>query len=130
MELLPWWRLLGAYAYLEIEQDIDEDTAVLLEDPKGENPRHPFSLRSSADVWENLDLDLWLRYVDNLPGQDVGSYVTLDARLAWKPRQDLEVSIVGQNLLDEHHPEFTMEIVESLPLEVERSVYGKITWQF
>ncbi|MDY6989878.1 MAG: TonB-dependent receptor [Thermodesulfobacteriota bacterium] len=130
LELLPWWRLRGAYTYLEIEQEIDDNTAVLLEDPEGQSPRHQFSLRSSMELLRDLDLDLWLRYVDDLPGQDVDSYTTLDARLAWRPRKDLEVSLVGQNLLDKHHPEFTMEIVESLPIEAERSVYGKITWQF
>lgn len=39
------------------------------------------------------------------------------------PPRDLEISIVGQNLLSPRPPEF-------LGTEVERSVFGKITWRF
>jgi iron complex outermembrane receptor protein len=58
------------------------------------------------------------------------SYVTPDARLSWRPQDNLELSLVGQNLLDDHHPEFVPEIIDTSPSEVERSVYGEITWRF
>ena len=57
------------------------------------------------------------------------SYVTLDVRLAWRPRNNLELSLVGQNLLDSHQKEFESQLF-TLGSEVERSVYGKITWGF
>jgi len=82
------------------------------------------------DLTRDLDFDLWLRYVDNLPSQDVGSYITLDARLGWKLHKDIELSVVGQNLIDSHRLEFKPEILDTYPTEVERSVYGKITWRF
>jgi iron complex outermembrane receptor protein len=75
-------------------------------------------------------LDLWLRYVDSLASQAVGSYFTLDARLSWRPVDNIELSVVGQNLLDDQHPEFEPEILEQSLVELERGVYGKITWEF
>ena len=48
-------------------------------------------------------------------------------RLAWWPRTDLELSIVGQNLWDHRHPEFgTPGARHSIP----RSVFGKVSWWF
>ena len=128
---LDWWRLQAAYTYLQMQLHLDADSGdTMSESAEGESPHHQISFRSSTDLPMDLELDLWVRYVDNLPTQNVGSYITLDTRFAWKPHKQLEVSIVGQNLLDNYHPEFQPEIVDTSPTEVERSVYGKITWQF
>jgi iron complex outermembrane receptor protein len=83
------------------------------------------------DLPMDFELDSWLRYVDNLPSLDVESYITLDARLGWRPKENLEISIVGQNLLDDRHPEFGQPwFIHYVPTEVEHSVYGKVTWHF
>ncbi len=125
------WRLVGAYTYLQMQLHLDSDSSdVSSESAEGENPHHQASLRSSVDLPGNLELDLWARYVESLPSHDVGSYFTLDVCLGWKPFKDIELSFVGQNLLDSQHPEFLPDIVDTFPTEVERSVYGKITWKF
>ena len=124
--LLDWWRWQGSYTYLQM--DLDEQVQGLA--TTGQNPQHQFSLRSSMDLSPDLGLDLWLRYSDDLPSLNVDSYVTLDTRLSWKPRKDLEISLVGQNLLDSAHSEFVSELGDIPPIEIERSVYGQVTWQF
>ncbi len=97
----------------------------------GDNPTHQISLRPSINLGKELELDLWARYVDNIPNRNVDSYTSLDIRLAWKPWEHTEFTLVGQNLLDDRHPEFdesqTMTILRT---EIERSVYGKITIWF
>ena len=55
------------------------------------------------------------------------SYLTLDLRLAWRPRENFELAIVGRNLLDNHHPEAGTYPARR---EVDRSIYGKVTWRF
>ena len=100
------WRLQAAYSYLEMRLDVKDDDPI---DEEGRSPKHQASLRSSADLVHNIKLDFWLRYVDPLPSFDIDSYVTLDTRLAWWPREDLELSVVGQNLLDSQHAEFISE---------------------
>jgi iron complex outermembrane receptor protein len=80
-----------------------------------------------------VELDLWVRGVDRLDsigGDSVTGYATLDARIAWKPIYNLELSLVGQNLLQNQHEEFRPELLFDFPSEVKRSVYGKITWRF
>tara|TARA_Y100000588_G_C13421689_1_gene571867 strand:+ start:84 stop:356 length:273 start_codon:yes stop_codon:yes gene_type:complete len=69
-------------------------------------------------------------YADYLPGRDIAAYFELDLRLAWRPVRALEVALVGQNLLDEHHPEFVDLFVDSLPTEVQRGVYATAAWEF
>jgi iron complex outermembrane receptor protein len=102
----------------------------MAEDAEGESPEHQLSLRSSWDLLPNLDFDLWLRYVDNLPSLGIESYVTLDTRIAWRPNKNWELSIVGQNLLDAQHKEFKPEFGKVLTTEVQRGVYGKVLWNY
>jgi iron complex outermembrane receptor protein len=58
----------------------------------------------------------------------VPSYFELDVRLAWHPTKNLELSVVGQNLLHDRHPEYGYP--DATREEIKRSVYGKVTWQF
>ena len=97
---------------------------------EGRNPHHQMYLKSSMDLPANLMLDLMGRYVDSLPSINVPSYVAVDARVSWAPRKDLELSIVGRNLLDSQHPEFAPSFVRSTMAEIERSVFAKVKWKF
>lgn len=127
---IDWWRLQASYTYLEMRLYTDQSTDPTAGAATGENPTHQASLRSLMNPVKSVDVDLWGRYVDRLSGLAIPSYLTLDARLGWRPTSDLEVSLVGQNLLDTHHPEFSQSIVSTTPTEVQRSVYGKVTMKF
>ena len=48
-----------------------------------------------------------LRYVGALALPAVPSYTALDLRLGWQLSSHVDLSIVGQNLLDSGHGEFT-----------------------
>ena len=79
----------------------------------------------------NTDLDLMVRYVDDLRAEAVPAYIQSDLRFAWRPNQNTEVSIVGQNLLDSSHIEmvgnpFVPEI-STLP---QRGVYGMVQFKY
>ncbi len=54
----------------------------------------------------------------------------MDVRLGWRPTRNLELSLVGQNLLANHHAEFRPSSIATQATEVERSVYGRITLRF
>ncbi len=128
------WRLQGTYTFLKIDLDLDSDSTSppqqVTRDEES-SPQHQFSLRSELDLPGNVELDLWGRYVDSLGAPlDIPSYITLDARIGWKPIPSLEISLVGQNLFDDRHPEFDPEFLGIQATEVEPSVYGKITWRF
>jgi iron complex outermembrane receptor protein len=51
----------------------------------------------------------------------------MDLRLAWSPLKDLELAIVGRNLLHDSHAEFAGATITR---EVPRSVYGTLRWSF
>jgi iron complex outermembrane receptor protein len=94
---------------------------------EGNDPEHQFVLQSMVDLPWRMEFDATFRYVDALPSPAVPGYFTIDLRLAWHATRNLEISIVGQNLLDNRHPEFGAIATRQ---EIPRSVYGKITWQF
>lgn len=51
--------------------------------------------------------------------------------ITWAVQPALELSLVGQNLLQAHHPEQAFALSSSgMTTEVQRGVYGKVTWQF
>jgi iron complex outermembrane receptor protein len=127
---VEWWRIQPSYTYLKMQLYTDRSADPTAGDAKGQSPAHQFSIRSLMSLPHNIELDLWGRYVDRLTVAQVPSYVTLDTRLGWKPTKQLEISLVGQNLLDSHRPEFREKIVSSAPTEIQRGVYGKVTWRF
>ncbi|PKN48500.1 MAG: hypothetical protein CVU58_05830, partial [Deltaproteobacteria bacterium HGW-Deltaproteobacteria-16] len=68
--------------------------------------------------------------VDNLPTYGIDNYVTLDARVAWQVNPTVELSLVGQNLLDNAQPEFGYLFINTIPSEIERSVYAQVRMTF
>ncbi|HWH67817.1 MAG TPA: TonB-dependent receptor, partial [Candidatus Sulfotelmatobacter sp.] len=122
------WRLRGGYTYFDKVVwekagviDVSQGRA------EGDDPQNQFLLQSLLDLPYHLEFDLTARYVDTLPSPNVPSYFTFDARLAWKPRKNLELAIVGQNLWQAQHAEFGDALTRQ---EIPRSVYGKLTWWF
>jgi iron complex outermembrane receptor protein len=126
-----WWRMQGTYSYLQVDLDLAEGS----EDPISEtaedaSPHNQASVRSYFDLPFAASFDGVFRYVDNLPARATSSYPSLDLRLAYRVTDALELSVVGQNLLAEHHREFRELIPTIGSTEVQRSVYGKIAWRF
>jgi len=125
----PWWNLRLAYTWTVLRLTADESLDPTAEAAEGEVPRSQVSLRSSWDLGEDWELDLWVRHTGSLPSLGVDPYTTLDLRVGWRPVPGLEVSVVGQNLLESHHPEFTPSILSTTVGEVERSVFARVIWR-
>ena len=119
------WRLQLQYTFLELQLhnkpgSLDVSTP---QNTEGNSPENQFSVHSFLDLPHDMAFYTGLRFVDNLPAQNINSYIALDACLSWKPIKNMEISIIGQNLTDKSHPEFGTN-------EIERSVYGKMVWRF
>ena len=126
---LQSWRLQAAYTYLR--DRIRDPLGAMREDGyRGKSPRHSASLRSSYNVARDWQLDGWLRHTDRLAEPTVPSYTELDLRLAWRVMRDLELSLVGQNLLHSQHLEWVGDYVPTRQLDVERSWYVKAKLSF
>lgn len=125
------WKLKAAYSYLKMKLHLiagSQDTTSV--GAEGETPLNQVSLLSSFDIRKSVEFDLWYRYIDSLPNLQVSAYSDLDARVAWKPRTDLELSLVAQNIFDHRHAEFKPEILTAHPGQIMRSVYVKAAWRF
>ena len=83
-------------------------------------PRQLAQLRSNLDLGESLEFNGAAYYVDEVPFLGVPAYTRLDMGLAWRPSSSVEVSLWGQNLLDEGHS-------EGSGAQVPRGVYAQIT---
>jgi iron complex outermembrane receptor protein len=79
------------------------------------------------DLPHHLDLDCTLRYVSELASQNVPAYTAFDVRLAWRPTQQFELAIVGQNLFDNQHLEFGASANRH---EIERGVFATLTFRW
>jgi len=131
VQVTKWWQWRAAYSYLKMDLDLDagsQDTTTVADEFA--SPQHQVSFRSLMDLPGNFQFDTTLRYVDSLASQGIPSYVGLDVRVGWRPRPNLDISIVAQNLLDPRHPEFGPSVIATPAAEIERAVYGKVTIRF
>ena len=119
------WRLIASYSLLISRIEDTQSAPATIENES--SPEHQLSLRSAYDFNRRLSLDGQLRYVDAILG--VPAYLTADLRLSYRPNDRLEFALVGQNLLDHHHPE-QADVPFATVAEVPRSFYGKLTWRF
>jgi iron complex outermembrane receptor protein len=129
-QMLPGWRWDFQYSFLKMDFSSQEALEEI-----GRSPEHRFLLRSAMSPHENIDVDLIYRYVDTaiaigaVNPNRIASYMTLDIRLAWRPENNLEFSVTGQNLLESRHHEYSNPAFIK-PMEIDRGVYGKVIWQF
>jgi iron complex outermembrane receptor protein len=134
-QILNWWRLHGGYDYLQENiyvksGQVDLDNAL----DETADPRNQVFLRSSMDLPWRTELDVNWRWIDKVINDNNGvagtvpSYAEMDVRLGWHATKNLEISIVGQNLLHDQHAEagFPGPAQE----QIVRSIYGKIAWSF
>jgi iron complex outermembrane receptor protein len=136
-QVLEQWRLHGGYNLLKENIHVKSggiDLSHALNET--EDPHQQFFLRSSFDLPRNIELDGALRWVDKLIANNNGlpatvpSYFEFDIHLGWHPVPKLELAIVGQNLLHDHHPEYGAPIAIPNREEIQRSVYGKVSYRW
>ncbi len=127
-----WWQLKSGVTWFSFDFDLDSgSTDTLLTGSESDNPDIQFQLFSRIDLPHDVEFDTALYYVDDLENLNVPDYTRLDLRLGWHPTDSIELSLVGQNLLDPEHPEFgTTVLAAGVATQVQRSVYGKVTWRF
>jgi len=122
------WRLRAGYTELRVHiwpnpgsTDTSRGAA------ESQAPDRQFLLKSSVDLPAQLRLDAGFRAIGDITHQQVPAYVELNAKLTWQPTSNLDLSLVGQNLLHRRHAEFGAPAVRR---EIERGAYGAVEWRF
>jgi iron complex outermembrane receptor protein len=131
---VPWWRLSTSSSSLNMSlttRGLDVNKAQFLE---GATPRHQLAIQSFMDLPRGFQVDARFRHltaIRSLPpiqtGEGLDGYAELDIRLAWRGWKEVELSVTGQNLLHRRHIEFGPPNGRG---EIERGVYGHVTWGF
>jgi iron complex outermembrane receptor protein len=121
-QIAPWWRVRGGASlfrkHLWSKPGHSFDPASL-----GNDPERQWVLHSMMELPGRLQLDLTARYVGALPNPVVPNYLVADVRVAWQVA-DWEFSVIGQNLGDKQHPEFSAQS------QVPRAVHGRVTFRW
>jgi len=119
------WRLSASYSLLmlHVQGEPASDARTL----ELNAPTHSVVLRSGYDFTHRVSLDADLRYVDKV--DRIAAYVTADIRVSFRPIPNLELALVGQNLLEDHHSE-QASLIGAPTTEVPRGFYGTIKWRF
>jgi iron complex outermembrane receptor protein len=126
---VEWWELKASYSYLnmELENKPGSNDPSSIPGYEGSSPHHQLVIQSFVNLPKKLEVDQTYRYVSALPAQGVGSYGTVDARLGWHIARQLELSVVGRNLLHPHHAEFGGD--PGGLVGIKRNVYAKLVWR-
>jgi iron complex outermembrane recepter protein len=127
-DLRSWWRLQPSYSYLHLnaQRYPISDDASTVHQLEGDSPQHKVVVQSLFSLPRAFDLDLTYRYVSALPDQSVAAYSTGDVRIAKRITPEIELSVVGENLLQPHHAEYGG--LPGGPVEIRRSAYLEFLW--
>lgn len=129
--ILSNWKTVLAYSYIDQNISLGDSTDTANRDLiNGGTSHNQVSLRNSYDLTEDWLFDANLRYMDSIAYSDTPSYISLDLRAAWKLTNEIEFSIVGQNLLDNAHLENKGNLFTPPPTEIERGVYAALSVDF
>jgi iron complex outermembrane recepter protein len=132
------WEIGAGFApqQMHIRADptsLDTQTTLFVE---GSTPNWPMQLRSHLDLRRGLAWDVSTYFVDSLNHQGplsnltIPSYTRLDTGLTWKLGEQFSLSLVGQDLMKDHHMEFEDVNGSMQSGQIKRSGYAKVTWQF
>jgi iron complex outermembrane receptor protein len=124
-----WWRSHVGYTWLNTQvrrqpgsRDVSGGTSEV------NDPHHLLTARTSFDLPRDLEADAILRGVGALPNPALPGYAELTLRLAWRPHPKLELSIVGQDLLHDQHPE--VGGFQPTRIEIQRALRTAMTVAF
>lgn len=129
-KLTDRWTISPGYDFERFHMHLSpasQDTETV-PDTEGSDPHMHAQLRSHFDLSKTLAWDTSAYFVDRVIFLGVPAYTRLDTGLSWRYGEGLSLSLVGQNLVRDHHLEF----VESrdVPKLVKRGGYAKVTWRF
>lgn len=131
-QVSPGWRLLPSYTwqYVQARGQGDPYSDATARQEALSLPRHVFSLRSQFTIDSRQQLDFWFKYKSRNQALGIPDRANLDVRYAWRAGSNLDLALVGQNLLHERGLEYRSGQLPSIPVEIGRSAYLKVEYRF
>ena len=102
------WRLSGGVVVQDVDVGFSPDSrdASASTGLANNDARRQWLLRSYFDLSDAHKIDFSLRYNSGLPNPAVPAYTELDAQWTWSLGQNLDIALIGKNLLHSSHAEF------------------------
>ncbi len=136
----PDLRFVAGYAGLQVRtRNLYDQTlfGVLTPDidSSDASPHHLAQLRTYVNLPGNLEFDSGIYYMGRRNGSGIterklSGHWRLDLRLGWKPAENLELSLVGQDVTTRRRTESTILTSTNGDQQIERAFYGKVTWRY
>ena len=124
------WQLDASYTFFRLfpHPGTSVDPASAAYD--GNAPRHQWQLHSGFPIGRRGMLDAIVLHVGMLEQTQVAAYTRADVRGEWRVTESLSAIVVGQNLLDAAHREFSGRITFLTATQIPRSVSVRLRWKF
>lgn len=130
------WQFTFNYSWLDAEnrsRNVKNNTTI-----GSDGAKHKASLQLTHQVTSRLEWSAFLRYIDKITilgpgsfdGYSVPAYTSLDLKVKYQLDPDVDISLVGQNLLEASHKEFLDDITISPATEIQRGLYLNLDWRF
>lgn len=130
-QVSPHWRLSGGLVGQQVDVDLESGSRDLSGGTSLANsdPEIYWQVRSSLDLKNNVQFEAFLRHIGDLGAEQTRTpaYSALNIRVGWRLTPGLDLSLVGQNLLDDRHPEFGTAPGYA---EFRRAIYAKLLWEY
>jgi iron complex outermembrane receptor protein len=132
------WSLTSGYSFLTQTFHTNpgsNDTG--LRNDENRSPSNQFSVTSNYNFGHGISMFNAFYFVDNIGfkyspatnGPGINNYYKVDSKISWKPVKNLELSLIGNNLFNSWHPEFT-DYLLSTPSDVPREVLVRVTYKY
>ena len=132
IQLTPDWRLQPSYTWMMVRAfgigNAQSDANARKTEKK--LPRQQLSLRSQHNLGRADRLDFWFKYKTRNEDLGIPARGNLDIRYAWKASRELELSLVGQNLLHRRTLEYLPDSLPSATVETGRSAHLRAEYRF
>ena len=124
------WKTSAGYSYAAI----NVDPTLGGQNPQArdvfKSPEHQVFVRTGFSLFDDIDVDIGVRFASRLRQDQIGDYVAADARIAWRPADGVELSLSAQNLFHDNEPEFVSETPQTPRSNVQTSVFGQLRIKF
>jgi iron complex outermembrane receptor protein len=124
----PRWRLRASYSALRMDLRVRRGDVAAADRQEGISPRAQWQVLAMAKVGADWDLSAWLRRASARRAIGIPATWGFDLRLAYRLGADWEVAVVGKDLLDPRHQEFSRSPGFPAVSEIPRSMLLEVKW--
>ena len=132
VKLAPRWTLSPGYTFLTMHLHPDATSLDTTTAPRTEGgiPNQQAQLRSNVNLPGRWQWTTSAYFVGRLIYPKIPSYTRLDSNLSWQASERFSLGLVGQNLLQDLHLEYSGSDLTVNASEIRRSAYARVTWRF